>query len=109
MTIKIHVPDGYHIYGASNSIAPTKITFEETGALDIGELVAIPNGRVVFDAGKQSWWLEGVVTLEQKMSVPADFTTATVEGTIEYMMCNEQGCRPPASEKFTATVKGATK
>ena len=109
LTIKIHVPDGYHIYGASNSIAPTKITFEETGALDIGELVAIPNGRVVFDAGKQSWWLEGVVTLEQKMSVPADFTTATVEGTIEYMMCNEQGCRPPASEKFTATVKGATK
>jgi len=109
LTIKVNVPRGYHIYGAESKTQPTALTLIDTGSLDVDGDALIPTGRLVSDKGSPAWWLEGVVTIKQTMVVPDDFTETSVQGTIDYMMCNEQGCRPPASEKFTATLRGATK
>lgn len=105
LEIQINVPEGYHIYGAKNQTAPTQLAISETGALEMVELAKIPKGRIRMDKGKRAYWLEGTVTLQQKLQIPEDFSSsATVEGHIEFMMCNDEGCDPPKKVKFSATL-----
>ena len=73
LEIQINIPEGYHIYGAKNQTAPTQLAISETGVLEMVELAKIPKGRIHMDKGKRAYWLEGTVTLEQKLQIPKTF------------------------------------
>lgn len=105
LSIQINIPKGYHIYGSRNSIAPTTVSFSETGGLKTAQPTKVPAGRLVMDSGKQAFWLEKKVTLKQDFDVPDSVTSTSVEGAVEFMMCNSKGCLPPKKVKFTASLK----
>lgn len=105
LTVYVQVPEGFHVYGSSNSLTPTTMTLDDAGGLSSRNDAVVPPGKLVVDAGKPAFWLEDVFTVHQTLKVPEDFSSATVEGSVHYTMCNEQGCRPPTSEKFSATLK----
>lgn len=102
LEIRIVVPEGYHIYGAKNPTSPTSIEFVELTGLQASGNLAIPDGRRVVDAGKAAYWLEGELKLVQKFKLTGGSSKAALKGELNYMMCNEQGCRPPATLKFSA-------
>ena len=104
LTVYVNVPQGFHIYGSSSDTQPTTLNITEDGGLKSNGAAGVPEGRMVIDSGKPAFWLEDVVKIQQRMTVPAEFESATVEGHVAYMMCNEQGCQPPTTEKFSATV-----
>lgn len=107
LTVHVNVPAGYHIYGSRNGVSPTSLQISESDGMVVDSESDIPSGRMVVDNGKPAFWLEGLVTIEQKMTVPEDFQSASVGGHIDYMMCDDKACQPPASESFTAKLEKA--
>ena len=92
LTVHVHIPEGFHLYGAKNSISPTQLVVTSDGGLSHDAEAVIPNGRLVVASGKTSWWLENVVTLRQSMIVPEGFESGTVEGHVAYTMCDDKHC-----------------
>lgn len=105
LEIQIDVPEGHHIYGARNPTAPTKLAISNSGSLQMAELAKVPKGKIHMADGKRAYWLEGSVTILQTFQIPDGFETSTVEGHVDFMMCNERGCDPPKKVKFSATLK----
>ncbi len=106
LAVQIEIPAGHHIYGSKNAIEPTQFSISESGCLELPELAKAPRGRIRMSSGKRAYWLEDTVTIEQTFSIPADFVSATVEGHIHFMMCDEETCDPPKKVKFSATLDG---
>ena len=106
MIVTIRIPEGHHLYGSSSETFPTKFEIVEVGDLKLKSAAEVPGGRLVLNSGKQDFWLEDVVTLQQRFTLPGEFKgETTVKGRIEFMMCDENGCQPPDTREFTATVK----
>ena len=103
--LAIAIPDGYHIYGANSSAFPTEIKVNDAGTLKLTKPFEIPAGESVEKDGKLDYWLENTVILKANFHVPEDFDSSTVSGEVKYMICNDVGCQPPASKKFTAELK----
>ncbi len=106
LKLTLHIPEGFHIYGSGNNTFPTTLKFRDMDGLVIDKLPEIPVGEFNFDpvSKKNSTWLEGVVELECQVTVPDDFEAATIQGTVNYMMCDRKYCRPPAKTNFKASL-----
>lgn len=104
LSVSIHVPDGFHIYGAKNESGPTNLVISDPGGLQANSPASIPAGRMVMSSGKPSYWLENEVTLEQEFAVPCGINEAVVEGYVNLTMCDKSKCQPPKRMKFTAKL-----
>lgn len=77
------VAKGYTLVG--KTIEPTPIThFEKAFSMDVS-------------------YFATTVTFQQKIKLSAG--QATVEGTLEYMTCNDHQCLPPEDIEFSVAVK----
>lgn len=74
--------------------------------LEFVESPVVTVGQLSFDpvAKKNSTWLEGVLEIEYQLKGPENFTAAPVQGTLNYMMCDEKSCRPPAQASSQAKL-----
>ncbi len=103
---------GWHIYSQHTPAGgplPTAFVFDENPAL-------VPEGEIT-EEGEPHFTLEEVfgvdvhyyndsVSFVQRFTLNGD-APATVSGTVEFMVCNDQSCMPPAKETFEVTLDGA--
>ncbi len=101
--------DGWHIYSydlPENTAFPTIITFNESDLYKtIGEIVEDPKPEVHYDESFKAElkWISKKASFKQIVEVKDG---ATVEGMIEYMICNDENCMPPTEELFSLTLDG---
>lgn len=105
LNIKLQIPEGFHIYGSEHDVSPTTVTITDLDGLAGETEVVVPEGYVVVNDEAAGVWLHNVVSIQAKLKVPDGFTTATLTGEIKYTLCNDKICDPPATRKFTATLK----
>ena len=105
LNIKVQIPEGYHIYGSEHDVSPTTVTMTNLGGLAGDLAVPVPEGYVVVNDESSGVWLHNVVSIQSKFKVPDGFTAGMVTGELRYTLCNDKLCDPPATRKFTATLK----
>ena len=107
LVLLVNVPEGFHIYGARSRIEPTSVSLKQTdGVQTVGE-PGVPGGRLVMDGNKSGYWLTDVVTITQQVKL--DQEAESISGELAFMICDKNGCKPPATEAFSVTLKSARK
>jgi len=106
--IKANIQKGWHIYSQNiKPGGPIKTSFTFTPAKEYSKLGSTiepkPKSKFekVFDMDVT--YHEGQVIFQQKVKLLKP--GATVKGTIEYMVCDETRCLPPAEVAFAVQIK----
>jgi hypothetical protein len=106
--LKAVMEPGWHIYSQNvKPGGPIKTSFVFTPSKDYvltGKTIepkAIHKFEKVFDMNVS--YFENQVIFQQKIKLLKP--TATVKGKLEYMVCDETRCLPPAEVDFTVQVK----
>jgi Disulphide bond corrector protein DsbC len=99
----------WHIYAQATPEGgplPTKITFAKNPLVtlvgktqEVGRVVQ--KHEAVFDV--DVLYYEGIVDFVQRLKLKKPIKTS-VQVTIEYMICNDEMCLPPATQKFTLSL-----
>ncbi len=103
--------DGWHIYSHNlpeNTAFPTMITFNESDYYKaVGEIVEDPKPEVHYDESFKAElkWISKKASFKQIVEVKGE---ATIEGIIEYMICNDENCMPPTEENFSLKIGGGS-
>lgn len=104
VTFTATVDAGWHVYGTqlpAGGPEPTSVHWNNQGVKLVGGLTpskaAHKQHDETFDMDL-SWWT-GSVTLSQKFAVTAK--EYKIEGSIRYMVCDDENCTPPKSESFS--------
>ncbi len=101
--------DGWHIYShdlPENTAFPTMITFNASDSYKVvGEIVEDPKPEVHYDESFKTnlKWIAKKATFKQIVEVKGNLT---IEGLIEYMICNDENCMPPTEEAFSLQANG---
>ncbi len=98
LTIRLEVAEGFHVYGANETISrPLAVTVDQLPELE----VPIPAGeeKVLSEALGAAWVLAGSVLLEAPL--PAD-APASLSGTLAYQVCTDATCTAPTSVDWKA-------
>lgn len=106
--LKATIDEGWHLY--SQNIAdggPVKTSFQFTPASSyklVGKTVE-PKGIVKFEKAfdMNLTYFEKSVIFQQKVKLNAK--TATVKGSLEFMVCDDKQCLPPETVEFSIPVK----
>ncbi|EDM34849.1 thiol:disulfide interchange protein dsbD precursor [Pedobacter sp. BAL39] len=106
--LKATVDEGWHLY--SQNIAdggPVKTSFQFTPSSAyklVGKTVE-PKGIVKFEKAfdMNLTYFEKSVIFQQKVKLNAK--TATVKGSLEFMVCDDKQCLPPETIEFSIPVK----
>lgn len=113
-TYEVHltatIEDGWHIYSQATpdgGPVPTAVSFSKNPLLTL-------NGKVA-ELGKLEQRFEELFGVEVKQySDKVDFVQSvkvravaktTINGSIEFMACNEKECIPPKTQKFSIALK----
>jgi DsbC/DsbD-like thiol-disulfide interchange protein len=106
--LKATIDDGWHIYSTRQKDGgPVKTTFTFTPAADyilngkINEPVPITKYEKTF--GINVLYFEHAVVFQQKVHLKK--AQAIVNGTVEFMVCNDQKCLPPDDITFSIPIK----
>jgi hypothetical protein len=106
--LKATIDEGWHIYSQTvkdGGPVKTAFTFTPSTAYTlIGgtiEPMPITRNEKVFNMNVS--YFEKSVIFQQKVKLSAD--QITVNGTLEYMTCNDKQCLPPEDIDFTIEVK----
>ncbi len=101
--------DGWHIYShdlPENTAFPTIITLNESVKYKpLGDITEEPAPEVHYDDSFKAElkWIAGKAKFKQLVEVDGP---VTIEGIIEYMICNDENCMPPTEESFSLKVGG---
>jgi len=108
--IKADVTESWHIYSQftpAGGPKPTKIIFTKNPLIKIlGSIKENGNMQKKFEDvfNVDVKYFEGSVTFVQVIKVKANVKT-NVSGSIEYMVCTDKQCLPPAKTPFTVALK----
>ena len=114
-TYEVHITaklnGDWHIYAQNVGVdgpIPTTFTFTKNPLLSFDGKVK-ENGKVV-KKNEEVWggvvnYYENTVTFIQKIKVKGAAKT-NLAGKVEYMVCNEEKCLPPAETAFSVSVGG---
>ena len=104
------IEKGWHLYDMNlpeGGPVSTSFTFETLqGAELIGQPVSNIKPTVVYDEqfAMDLRWFPGAVTFTQKVKI-LDPKKFKIEGEVEFMVCNDETCLPPARESFAFDSK----
>ncbi len=102
----------WHMYSAylpENGPIPTRPSFENLEGVElVGDIVEVTKPKVKFDEGFQMdvGTIDGRAEFRQKVKITG--SSATVSGEIEYQVCDDANCLPPAYEEFVFNLKTST-
>ncbi|WP_432714007.1 protein-disulfide reductase DsbD domain-containing protein [Pedobacter sp.] len=106
--LKATIEDGWHIYSQDlKPGGPIKTSFTFAPSKDfvkVGKTIepkAMSKFEKVFNMNVG--YFEKQVIFQQKVKLLKP--TATIKGTLEYMVCDESKCLPPTEVNFTVQVK----
>jgi hypothetical protein len=106
--IKATIDKGWHIYSqhlADGGPIKTTLKFAENNDYTLvgnaSEPKSVSKYEKSFSMNVQ--YFERLVIFQQKIKLKAG--QATVNGTVNYMVCNSQQCLPPEDVEFTIPVK----
>lgn len=105
LVISLKIPRGFHIYGSRDNTHPTEVEVSEREGIAF-EKASVPNGRRHQKSnGAVNYWLTGKKEIRQKIKVSEDAKgDLTINGELDYMICDEDACRPPAKLAFEVTL-----
>lgn len=97
LVVQVAVPDGWHVYGARDENPIRVGTSEDLAAEGKNRL---PDGKLHDTAGLENYWLTGEFEIRQAYRVPEDAAEGarTIPFVVDYLLCDESTCLPPASE-----------
>jgi thiol:disulfide interchange protein DsbD len=104
-----NIDEGWHVYSQfieEGGPIPTTFTFNKSADYKlIGKPSETPKATSAFDNnfGMQISWHERKVVFKQKISL--NKPEAKVNGTLEFMVCNDKQCLPPEELEFSLVVK----
>lgn len=101
------IPDGYHMYGMGPYVGgplATTITLTATGAELEGTLTPLDKEHRYYDDifMMEIGTYEGSPRFEQWVKLTDK--SATIEAQMEWMICDDQSCMPPADQTLTLTI-----
>lgn len=106
--LKATIDEGWHIYSqniADGGPVKTSFTFAPSKAYKpVGKTIE-PKPIVKFEKSfdMNVSYFERSVIFQQKVKLTGP--TATVKGTLEYMVCDDSQCLPPEEVEFSVLVK----
>ncbi len=112
LVITAKIEPGWHVYSQfieEGGPIPTSFKFNPSPDYSlIGKVTETPKAVSAFDNnfGMQISWHEKQVVFKQRIKLKNE--RATVEGTLEFMVCNDEKCLPPAEESFSIPVNLAS-
>ncbi len=97
LVVRVVVPDGWHVYGARDE---NPIRVGTSSDLEAQGENRLPDGKLHDTAGLENYWLTGEFEIRQSYEVPADAAAGarSVPFVVDYLLCDESTCLPPASE-----------
>ncbi len=105
-----NIDKGWHIYSTTTpdgGPVPTAITFRKNPLLtvsgkikEIGKLEQKYEPLFGVDVKQFSGRVDFVATIKLKTAVKTNVT-----GSVEFMVCNDKECLPPATEQFSISLK----
>ena len=104
-----NIEEGWHVYSQfieEGGPIPTAFTFTKSANYKlIGKPTETPKATSAFDNnfGMQISWHERKVIFKQKISL--NKPEVKVNGTLEFMVCNDKQCLPPEELAFSLVVK----
>jgi len=106
LQVNLVIPEGFHIYGSKNQNNATAFSFDDSVALAVSGDPEIPEGKQIEGKVLPEYWLEGKVALKQTFTVGEQAAGETaLNGELQFVICSEKRCKPPAKKSFTATLK----
>ncbi|MEX0983188.1 MAG: cytochrome c biogenesis protein CcdA [Bacteroidales bacterium] len=102
----------WHLYSAyvpENGPIPTRPHFEEMeGFKVVGELVEVTKPKVKFDEGFRMdiGTIAGRAEFRQEVQIAG--SEATITGEVEYQVCDDSNCLPPAYEEFSFRLNASS-
>jgi len=111
LVYKAKIDPPWHLYSAylpDNGPIPTRPSYEETAGMElVGDIIEVTKPKIKFDPGFQIdvGTIAGKAEFRQKIRLTAP--SVTLSGEIEYQVCDDANCLPPAYEEFTFNLKSA--
>lgn len=113
LVISAKIDKGWHVYSqfiAEGGPIPTSFKFNPSKAYKLkGRVSELPRAVSAFDKNfdMQIAWHKDQVDFRQRIVLNAPETI--VSGVLEFMVCNDQKCLPPAEVEFQILVKDSDK
>lgn len=106
--LKATIDEGWHLYSqnmADGGPVKTSFTFAPSKAYKPVGKTTEPKAIVKFEKSfdMNVSYFEKSVIFQQKVKLTG--ATATVKGTLEYMVCDDSQCLPPETVEFSIPVK----
>ena len=106
--LKVNLAEGWHIYSQKSELVigpvPTSITFNENQNIKLIGKVEEPNPIKDYDENFEDTlaFFEKEVVFSQKVEFRGNHS---IEGVVNYMICNSSMCLPPKDELFKIELK----
>jgi thiol:disulfide interchange protein len=111
LLIKATIQPGWHVYSQfieEGGPIPTSFKFTPSKQYSlVGKVTETPKAVSAFDKnfGMQIAWHEKEVIFTQRIKI--NVPQATIAGSLEFMVCNDERCLPPAEVEFSIPVRAA--
>jgi thiol:disulfide interchange protein len=112
LIITAKIEKGWHVYSQfieDGGPIPTSFKFKSSADYKLVDKVTeTPKAVTAFDKNfnMQIAWHKDQVIFKQKVSLLVPQTS--IAGTLEFMVCNDERCLPPAEVEFTIAIAGDT-
>lgn len=106
--MKANIQEGWHLYSqfVSNDVGPvpTTFTFKTSNDTQLSGAVVEPKPIQKYDENFEAMldFFEGEVVFTQQVVAKK---TTHLEGSVTFMVCNENMCLPPVDKTFTIQIK----
>lgn len=103
-----HIAEGWHIYSQTEDApfgpVPTTIVFEKNKSVKLIGEVQEPVPETEYDPNFEAElsYFENEVKFTQKIKKIRD---TSIQGTVTYMICNDEMCLPPVDKEFIIEIK----
>jgi len=112
LIITAKIEKGWHVYSqfiGEGGPIPTSFKFQPSSDYKlVGKVTESPKAVTAFDKNfnMQIAWHKDQVVFKQKVSLLVPKTS--IAGTLEFMVCNDERCLPPAEVKFTIVIQAGS-
>ncbi|MEY3161526.1 MAG: disulfide bond corrector protein DsbC, partial [Planctomycetota bacterium] len=106
LEVVLTIADTFHVYGAKDPVGPTTLKLAKAAGIEAVGAAVVPDGTPHEAYGTTNYWLESSVVLQQKVRVLPGTAAGklTLAAQLDYMVCDEDSCDPPASVTVSASL-----